>query len=145
MIHIFMFTKNLYKNIKLRFGVKFMFGFELYSELKEQCSICKVCDAAEEDCNECSKGNLIREYEKFIEQKTFYYTFGSDEQFPYKNGWVEVIAESHEEADKKFRRRFTDVHTGILNCAFVYTEDDFPETIMAQNGNLQGFCHEIIE
>ena len=75
----------------------------------------------------------------------FYYTFGTDNQFPYKRGWVEVIAKNQEEADRKFRTRFPDVRAGILNCAFTYTEDSFSKTIMTQGGNLQEFCHEVIE
>ena len=75
----------------------------------------------------------------------FYYTFGTDKQFPYKRGWVEVIADNREEADMKFRKRFPDVHAGILNCAFTYTKESFTKTIMARSGNLQEFCHEVIK
>lgn len=36
----------------------------------------------------------------------FFYTFGSDEKFPYQNGWVEVHAADWNEAHEKFRARF---------------------------------------
>ena len=74
----------------------------------------------------------------------FYYTFGTDEQFPYERGWVEVVADNQEEADAKFRNRFPDVNKGILNCAFVYTEENFSKTSMASVGNCGEFCHEVI-
>lgn len=38
----------------------------------------------------------------------YFYTFGSDPGFPYQNGWVEIRADSFEEADRKFRARFPD-------------------------------------
>lgn len=41
----------------------------------------------------------------------YFYTFGTDPAFPYKEGWVEVHANTPAEADEKFRRRFPD-HPG---------------------------------
>ena len=38
----------------------------------------------------------------------YFYTFGSDPGFPYQNGWVEIRADSFEEADRKFRAQFPD-------------------------------------
>lgn len=57
--------------------------------------------------------------------KCFYYTFGSDEKFPHRNGWVIVAAHDWDEADAKFRARFPDRpgHEGLLNCAFTYSAD----------------------
>ena len=52
----------------------------------------------------------------------YFYTFGSDPGFPYHEGWVEVRANTWEEAHEKFRARFPDRHEGILNCAFFYDE-----------------------
>jgi len=75
----------------------------------------------------------------------FYFTFGTDKQFPYQGGWVEVVANSRGEACEKFRTRFPDRHKGTMNCAFVYSEDEFSETTMAQDGNWGEYCHEVIE
>ena len=57
--------------------------------------------------------------------KSFYYTFGSDPGFPYRNGWVVVKASSREEADRKFRSRFPDRpgHEGTMNYSFCYTKE----------------------
>lgn len=73
----------------------------------------------------------------------FFYTFGSDPQYPYKNGWVEVHAETWEQAHEKFRTRFPDVHKDTLNCAFFYDADRWAQ--MNPEANWAGWvCHEII-
>lgn len=57
----------------------------------------------------------------------YYYTFGTSPMFPYYGGWVKVYAETQAEADQKFRAKFPDRpgHEGILNCAFVYTQEEW--------------------
>ena len=50
----------------------------------------------------------------------YFYTFGCDPRFPYQNGWVEVHADTLEQAHEKFRARFPDRHEGTLNCSFFY-------------------------
>ena len=75
----------------------------------------------------------------------FYYTFGLSPQFPYYRGWVVVIANNRDEADRKFRSRFPDRNPGTLNCAFFYTEESFSKTVMAQGNHPEEFCHEVIE
>ena len=56
---------------------------------------------------------------------SYYYTFGSDPGFPYRNGWAVVKASSREEADRKFRSRFPDRpgHEGTMNYSFCYTKE----------------------
>lgn len=60
-----------------------------------------------------------------VRLNSYYYTFGSDADFPYRNGWVVVKASSREEADRKFRSRFPDRpgHEGTMNYSFCYTEE----------------------
>ena len=60
----------------------------------------------------------------------FYYTFGTDPRFPFYRGWVEVIADNRDKADALFRAMWPDRTPGILNCAFVYTEERFKTTPM---------------
>lgn len=53
----------------------------------------------------------------------FYFTYGSDKQFPYQNGYSKIIAEDIQEAC----RLFNAVHpkrkgSGCMNCAFYYNE-----------------------
>ena len=74
----------------------------------------------------------------------YFYTFGSDPKFPYQCGWVEVHANSWEEAHQKFRARFPDRHKGTLNCAFFYGEDRWAE--MNPEKTWHGWkCWEVIE
>jgi len=75
----------------------------------------------------------------------YYYTFGSDPAFPYCGGWVEVYANSWEESHEKFRTKYPDRpgREGVINCAFFYDQEMWGQSGMA-NGNLGGFCHEVI-
>ena len=57
--------------------------------------------------------------------QTFYYTFGTAESFPYQRGWVEIQANSQSQVNDLFRQHFPDKTPGVLNCAFVYTEEEF--------------------
>lgn len=52
----------------------------------------------------------------------FYYTFGSDERYPFQNGWIVVKASSRTEADRIFMEHFPCLTPNVLNCAFVYSE-----------------------
>lgn len=71
-----------------------------------------------------------------------YYTFSQDSVFqPFKDGWVEVVADSMEQAGEIFRRHYPDRNPGILNCAGIYTEDEFRRTEMYYEGNFGAFCH----
>ena len=54
----------------------------------------------------------------------YYYTFGTDERYPYHGGWVQVFAETMKEANQLFRKYYPDRREGILNCAMVYEQED---------------------
>ena len=62
---------------------------------------------------------------------------------PYIGGWVEIIAENESAARGKFMEKFP--RDGGLNCAFVYSEDEFSRTKMSKEGNWGYYCHEVIE
>ena len=75
----------------------------------------------------------------------FYFTFGSSETQPFYGGWVEVVADGREAAIEKFQARFPN-HGDYVNCAFIYSEDEWKHTGMAADGNNLGHgCHEVIE
>lgn len=38
--------------------------------------------------------------------KTFYFTFGTDPEYPYCGGWVEIIADDLGKATRVFKRLF---------------------------------------
>ncbi len=79
-----------------------------------------------------------------MKQSNYYFTFGTDERYPYRGGWVQIEAESLNQACQIFRDHYPDKVQGILNCADFYTEAQFERTGMAQDGNLGSYCHEVI-
>ena len=72
----------------------------------------------------------------------YYYTYGTDREYPFIGGWTEVEAVSYQAANKLFRIVHPDKTPGILNCAFVYTEEQFNHTSMPVRGNFGRFCVE---
>lgn len=62
--------------------------------------------------------------------QNFYFTFGSAPGFPFNRGWVEIQAPDISKACDIFNVIFPPRRKGVLNCAFVYTEDQFKTTGM---------------
>lgn len=84
----------------------------------------------------------LKNQEKFIMQK-FYFTFGSSPTFPFENGWITINADCKSDACKYFTELYPNPKDkDIINCAFIYSEDEFKETIMYENGNLGAGCHK---
>lgn len=69
----------------------------------------------------------------------FYFIFGSASTFPYQGGYLIVRATNMEEATKKFRWHYPDRHENCLNCAFVYTQEQWDEI-----SSDMGKCHKVI-
>lgn len=59
------------------------------------------------------------------ERNKFYFTFGSDSGFPYQNTYLIVIADCKGEAMTKFQKKYSNRHKDCLNCAFVYSEEQW--------------------
>lgn len=57
--------------------------------------------------------------------KRYFFTFGSDPGFPYRDTYLVVYAFSLKEAIAKFRKKHPDRHANCLNCAFFYTEEEW--------------------
>lgn len=57
--------------------------------------------------------------------KNFYFTFGTDPNLPYQNGYVIVNADNRKNAIQKFRSKYPDRHHGYINCSSIYTEDQW--------------------
>ena len=76
----------------------------------------------------------------------FYFTYGSDGRFPFQDGWTEIEAPSKALACAAFRHFHPDRDPEVrcLNCADVYTEDEFQETMMWLQANYKDRCHERI-
>ena len=78
---------------------------------------------------------------------TFYFTYGSDERFPFQYGWTEIEAPDMVTACAAFRlfHPARDPEDHCLNCADKYTEAEFKATEMYEEGNYYGIrCHERI-
>ena len=65
-----------------------------------------------------------RRQERF-DLKNYYFTFGTDPNLPYQNGYVIVNADNRKNAIQKFRSQYPDRHHGYINCSSVYTEDQW--------------------
>lgn len=74
----------------------------------------------------------------------FYFTYGTDPAYPFRDGWTEIEAPDQNTAAELFQEIHPDRpgSEGILNCAFVYEEDSFKSTKMYQDSNFGGHCHE---
>lgn len=106
---------------------------------------CPICGARSDDSPD-SREDEISEGTHFAESRqSYFYTFGSDEQFAHQNGWVEIRAANWEEAHEKFRSRFPDRpgHEGTINCAFFYDEERWRQ--MDPENKWSGYkCYAII-
>ena len=78
-------------------------------------------------------------------KRRFYFTFGTDERFPFCGGWVEVLAKNLREAQKIFGQHYHSRPGSILlNCAFCYTEEEFKKTPMYAESNWGHRCWEVL-
>ena len=73
----------------------------------------------------------------------YYFTFGTSRKFPFRGGWVEVVAPDRKTAVRVFRSKYPDVNEGVVNCSDIYTADQFSKTGMV-DGNLGAGCHDIL-
>lgn len=76
----------------------------------------------------------------------FYFTYGTNPEFPYQGGWTEIEAENSSRAQIAFRY-FHPNREGspYLNCAGMYDDQAFAATIMSGIKNCFGHaCREQI-
>lgn len=78
----------------------------------------------------------------------YYFTYGCDKEEskqPFEGGWTEIVL-PEDLGENCARRLFSLIHPkddGFLNCAGVYSEEDFKNTRMYTKGNNFGYsCHE---
>lgn len=76
----------------------------------------------------------------------FFFTYGTDEAYPYQGGWSEVYAQNMDEAVAKFISRHGSRYpdSKIVNCASIYDEKEFVNSSMFVNGNFGQSCQEVI-
>lgn len=76
----------------------------------------------------------------------YYFTFGTDPEYPFCGGWVIIVAPSIRSAGQIFKAYYPNENDPeVLNCADYYSEEHFQELKIAEAGNFGAFCHEIIE
>lgn len=74
----------------------------------------------------------------------FYFTYGLENQ-PFVGGWTEIEAPDLKAACDIFRKYHPNRAEGLLNCAAIYSEEQFKRTKMAgPDGNLHRYRHERI-
>lgn len=74
--------------------------------------------------------------------KYFYFSFGSNDKFPYKNGYVVVKAKNELEATKEFKQHCPNrPETDYINCAFIYPQQEWNEI----PPNFKGKCHAVFQ
>lgn len=61
--------------------------------------------------------------------KRFYYTFGINDRFPFKNGYIIIEADNKRQANSFFKALFPNPeHEDILNCSFYYNEEQWKKS-----------------
>lgn len=65
-----------------------------------------------------------------VKIQNFYFTFGSDEAFPFQDGYIVIEARSLDEAVTHFRSMFPDRSDGCVNCSFFYSEEEWQKSGM---------------
>lgn len=77
--------------------------------------------------------------------KKFYFTFGDSKSQPFKGGWVVVVAPDYKAAVKIFNIYYPNPDDkGTINCASIYSEEEFIRSEMFKTGNRGYYCHTMI-
>ena len=56
---------------------------------------------------------------------SYYFTYGTDPDFPFCGGYTKIFANNMKEAVEVFRQKHPDRHANTVNCAFMYTREEF--------------------
>ena len=76
---------------------------------------------------------------------TFYFTYGTDPEYPFRGGWTEVYAPNLRTAIQLFKLLHPNREdSGSLNCSDYYNEEEFLSSKMRDKGNYGEYCHEAI-
>lgn len=103
-----------------------------------------IADLLKVTGDEESKSIIDKECKNETQNEIFFFTFGSKEVYPYEGGWVEVYAKDKKETSEKFSCKYPDRKNGLLNCACVYSKEEFFKNGMGTGGNRGYYCHDII-
>lgn len=92
-------------------------------------------------------GYALLDKELYPKMETFYFTYGTDKNFPFQGGWTEVHAAARNQAVALFRREHPDRTPGLVNCSSIYTEKQFQDKVLPLYKDGDAFwsvCHECI-
>lgn len=92
-------------------------------------------------------GYALLDKELYPKMETFYFTYGTDKNFPFQGGWTEVHAADRNQAVALFRREHPDRSPGLVNCSSIYTEKQFQDKVLPLYKDGDAFwrvCHECI-
>ena len=64
------------------------------------------------------------------ERNKFYFIFGDNMDFPYKNTYLIVIADCKGEAMTKFQKKYPNKHKECLNYEAVYNEKQWEGSVI---------------
>ena len=77
--------------------------------------------------------------------KNYYFTFGSSPNYPFQNGWVMIQAPSRTAAIQIYNAYYPPKTRGLVNCAFIYEEEEFKRVKNLIGRDIAGAgCHRII-
>lgn len=92
-------------------------------------------------------GYTLLDKELYPKMETFYFTYGTDKNFPFQGGWTEIHAADRNQAVTLFRREHPDRSPGLVNCSSIYTEKQFQDKVLPLYKDGDAFwsvCHECI-
>ena len=92
-------------------------------------------------------GYALLDKELYPKMETFYFTYGTDKNFPFQGGWTEVHAADRNQAVALFRREHPDRSPGLVNCSSIYTKKQFQDKVLPLYKDGDAFwsvCHECI-
>ena len=92
-------------------------------------------------------GYALLDKELYPKMETFYFTYGTDKNFPFQGGWTEIHAADRNQAVALFRREHPDRTPGLVNCSSIYTEKQFQDKVLPLYKDGDAFwsvCHECI-
>lgn len=92
-------------------------------------------------------GYALLDKELYPKMETFYFTYGTDKNFPFQGGWTEVHAADRNQAVALFRHEHPDRTPGLVNCSSIYTEKQFQDKVLPlykDGDDFWSVCHECI-
>ena len=92
-------------------------------------------------------GYALLDKELYPKMETFYFTYGTDKNFPFQGGWTEVHAPDRNQAVALFRREHPDRSPGLVNYSSIYTKKQFQDKVLPLYKDGDAFwsvCHECI-